>query len=88
MKSISAFLLTLVTSVTVFAAGKTTFYVSPAGSDANDGSKDKPFKTLTQAQKAVRAVNKDMTGDVIVYLREGTYQLTSTFKLTNADGGF
>ncbi|MCF0222686.1 MAG: DUF1565 domain-containing protein, partial [Fibrobacter sp.] len=66
----------------------TEFYVAPNGSDAAKGTKDAPFKTLTQAQKAVRAVNKDMQEDVIVYLREGTYQLTSTFKLTNADGGF
>lgn len=68
-------------------AATTEFYVSPSGNDSNDGSKASPFKTLTQAQKAVRAVNSNMTDDIVVYLREGTYQLTNTFKLTNADGG-
>lgn len=46
-----------------------------------------PFKTLEQAQRAVRGVNKSMSEDINVYLHEGTYQLTSTLRLSNADGG-
>lgn len=46
-----------------------------------------PFKTLEQAQRAVRGVNKSMKEDINVYLHEGTYQLTSTLRLSNADGG-
>ena len=69
------------------SAAATEFYVSPSGNDSNDGSKAKPFKTLEQAQKAVRSVNGSMTDDIIVYLREGTYALSQTLRLTNADGG-
>lgn len=46
-----------------------------------------PFKTLEQAQRAVRGVNKSMKEDINVCLHEGTYQLTSTLRLSNADGG-
>ena len=69
------------------AATQATFYVSPSGSDANKGTKDAPFKTITQAQKAVRAINGSMTGDIEVILREGTYVLPSTVNFTEADGG-
>lgn len=69
------------------AATQATFYVSPSGSDAAAGTKDAPFKTITQAQKAVRAINGTMTGDIEVILREGTYVLPSTVNFTEADGG-
>ena len=77
----------LVMSGMSLAATQATFYVSPSGNDAADGSKDAPFKTITQAQKAVRAINGSMTGDIEVVLREGTYVLPSTVNFTEADGG-
>ena len=77
----------LVASGLTFAAAQATFYVSPSGSDAADGSKDAPFKTITQAQKAVRAINGTMTGDIEVILREGTYVLPSTIGFDERDGG-
>lgn len=64
-----------------------TFYVSPTGNDSNDGSFSAPFKSLSRAQKAVREVNGSMSGDVVVCLRGGTYQLTNTLMLDNSDGG-
>jgi hypothetical protein len=79
--------LCLVAAGASFAATQATFYVSPSGNDAADGSKDAPFKTITQAQKAVRAINGTMTGDIEVILREGTYVLPSTVNFTEADGG-
>ena len=69
------------------AAVQATFYVAPGGSDSNKGTKDAPFKTITQAQKAVRAINGTMTGDIEVILREGTYALPATVNFTEADGG-
>ena len=69
------------------AATQATFYVSPSGNDAAAGTKDAPFKTITQAQKAVRAINGSMTGDIEVILREGTYVLPSTVNFSEADGG-
>ena len=49
------------------------FYVSPAGSDANQGSESEPFASVKRARDAVRDVNRTMTGNIVVYLREGTY---------------
>lgn len=69
------------------AATQATFYVSPSGNDAAAGTKDAPFKTITQAQKAVRTINGTMTGDIEVILREGTYVLPATVNFTEADGG-
>ena len=69
------------------AAVQATFYVAPNGSDSNKGTKEAPFKTITQAQKAVRAINGTMTGDIEVILRDGTYQLPATVNFTEEDGG-
>ena len=70
-----------------FAQEQATFYVAPSGSDANPGTEAAPFKTITKAQKAVREINGSMTGDIVVYLREGTYQLNSTVNFDERDGG-
>ena len=72
---------------TAAAATQATFYVAPDGNDAAAGTKEAPFKTITQAQKAVRAINGSMTGDIEVILREGTYALPATINFTEADGG-
>ena len=69
------------------AATQATFYVSPSGNDAAKGTNDAPFKTITQAQKAVRAINGTMTGDIEVILREGTYALPATIGFDERDGG-
>ncbi|MBO4712745.1 MAG: carbohydrate-binding protein [Fibrobacter sp.] len=70
-----------------FAQEQATFYVAPSGSDSNPGTEAAPFKTITKAQKAVREINGTMTGDIVVYLREGTYQLNSTVNFDERDGG-
>ena len=57
---------------------QSAFHVAPSskgGSDINPGTKSEPFLTLERAGKAVRNISKDMTGNVIVYLRGGTYEL-------------
>jgi hypothetical protein len=60
------------TPVLVFAQN---FYVSPTGSDSASGNEQNPFKTLQKAKHAVTKINKDMTGDITVYLREGTHNI-------------
>ena len=70
-----------------FAQEQATFYVAPTGNDVNPGTEAAPFKTITKAQKAVREINGTMTGDIVVYLREGTYQLNSTVNFDERDGG-
>ncbi|OLE26958.1 MAG: hypothetical protein AUG44_11440 [Actinobacteria bacterium 13_1_20CM_3_71_11] len=70
------------------AATAVTFYVSPSGSDSNSGtSSSSPFKTLTKAQSAVRAVDKSTSGPVTVFLAGGVYRLSSTLTFTAADSG-
>lgn len=60
-----------------------TWYVSPAGSDSNDGSVGAPFATLPRALAASRA----NTGSNQIVLRAGTYFLASTIVLGAADAG-
>ena len=61
----------------IFAAdtAEKVFYVSETGSDSNDGSFNKPFRTLTAARDAVRKINSDMSSDITVYLRGGDYRI-------------
>jgi len=74
----------------VFAQKQTnTFYIDPVkGNDAVTGtSKSQAFRTIEQAQKAVKKAIKTMTSDIYVYLRAGDYQLTEPIVFSNADGG-
>ncbi len=64
------------------------FYVATNGSDQNPGTKDAPFATVHAAQEAVRTVNKDMQGDIIVNIEEGYYFLDKTLDLRQEDSGF
>lgn len=64
------------------------FFVSPDGSDENDGlSPETPFATLKRAQSAVRGINGDMTGDIIVNIADGKWELTETLSFGKADSG-
>lgn len=70
------------------AASAVTFYVSPGGSDSNPGtSSDAPFRTLTKAQAAVRAIDKSTSGPITVTLAGGVYRLARTLTFTAADSG-
>jgi len=61
-----------------------TFFVSPAGNDANPGSKSKPFASLARAQIAAQRVKGQ---PVKVWLRGGTYYLPETLVFTAEDSG-
>ncbi len=80
-------------TVTIFpatasaAAEQAAYYVSPSGSDSNPGTIDAPFQTITKARDAVRNINKNMTGDIYVYLRGGDYRITSTITFGPEDSG-
>nr|WP_062335063.1 RICIN domain-containing protein [Herbidospora sakaeratensis] len=69
------------------AATQATYYVAPDGNDANPGTLAAPFKTVQKARDVVRTVNGNMTGDIYVYLRGGTYSIGSTIDFTTADSG-
>ncbi|MGE5785339.1 MAG: hypothetical protein ACM3ZE_12145, partial [Myxococcales bacterium] len=63
------------------------YYVSPAGSDDNPGTEAAPFQTIPKARDVVRSVNTNMTGDIYVYLRGGTYPIGTTIGFGPQDSG-
>ncbi len=73
----------------VAATGNIEFYVVADGSDANSGTKEKPFATLEAARDAVRELKTKgpLNGAVTVYVRDGTYYRTETFRLSEEDSG-
>ncbi len=69
-----------------FAKTPLAFYVAPDGSDAQEGSKAKPFATLTRARDAVRARTNKAEG-VTVFVRGGRYVVRETLELDAQDSG-
>lgn len=63
------------------------FYVSPGGSDANQGTINKPFKTLEKVSNVIRGIRGRMAGDIVVWLRGGNYPMPATLVFTSADFG-
>ncbi len=65
---------------------KADFYVSPDGDDKNDGSLEKPFKTIEKARDAVRVLDKTGKTEVVVGIMAGEYR-TAGIKFTAEDSG-
>ena len=63
-------------SRTLSAVYDHTFFVSPTGSDSNDGSELTPFQTLAKAKAVIAAGGYTGT---MVYLRGGTYPVPNQF---------
>ena len=61
------------------------FYVSPEGNDKAAGNASAPLKTIEGARDKIRKLNGNMTGDIIVYIRGGTYTIDHTIEFTTAD---
>ncbi len=62
--------------------------VAPTGNDANAGTQQAPFATITRAQRAVReAIAKGLSKDLTVCIRGGTYHLTEPLVFGPADSG-
>lgn len=65
-------------------------YVAKDGSDANDGTLNRPFATLERARDAVRALKSGGAypeAGVSVNIRGGEYRFTKTFQLEEQDSG-
>jgi hypothetical protein len=82
-----ACLVLLAASAAEAADPQATFSVAPNGCDANPGTEARPFATLARARQAVRAVNKEMSGDILVVLRGGTYRIDHTIIFEPDDSG-
>lgn len=66
------------------------FHVSLDGDDANPGTQEEPFATLTRARDAIRALKASGTypeEGVRVRIRGGRYYLRETFELEPHDSG-
>lgn len=61
------------------------YYAAPTGS-GDLCSLESPCSLIT-ARDQVRLTNEDMAGDIFVYLRGGTYELSEPFGLTAEDSG-
>lgn len=85
LSALVAGLLLPVSAPAAHAAVMTTLSVSPTGS----GTACSPTNpcSLTTARSTARSLAPTMTGDIVVQLAGGTYTLSSTFSLTNADSG-
>ncbi len=68
------------------AAIQAALYVAPDGNDDNSGTAEKPFQTFDRARQAVRKINTQMTGDILVVLSGGTYPVR-TLSFDAADSG-
>jgi hypothetical protein len=64
-----------------------SLYVSENGSDSNTGEKDSPFKTISRAKEETVKLRDNMTGDIIVNIAPGYYQLDKTEVFNEIHGG-
>ena len=63
-------------------------FVSPKGSDANDGAATAPVATLTRARDRVRALKAaGTTGAIAVAILPGEYRVTGPLALSQQDSG-
>lgn len=66
-----------------FEMGEFDIIVSPDGNDSNDGSLERPLKTLGAAKEKAKTVEAE--GNITVWFREGTYQIADTVEFTADD---
>ena len=82
------FVICLVGHGALLAATQSSFFVSPTGSDLNNGtSPASAFATLTKARDVVRTLNAKMTGDIVVEIMPGDYPVPETINFTERDAG-
>ncbi len=64
-------------------------YVSTAGHDNHAGTRDQPFATLQRAREEMRKLTQggSLTDPITVFVRGGTYRITTTFTLGAEDSG-
>ncbi len=80
--------------ISVFFACSVTigrdFYVASDGSDANPGTKEKPFASLKKARDKIRKLKQVRSlpqEGVTVWIKGGLYKFDKTLKLTARDSG-
>jgi len=67
---------------------KLEFFVSPSGNDENEGTKEKPFRTIEKAKSVVRnLLLAGVSSDIYIILREGSYFLNTPLVFDDRDSG-
>ncbi len=62
-------------------------YVSPNGNDSTgDGSQQAPFATVQKAKEFVKTLDKK-SGDIVIEIADGFYELNETVKFDETDSG-
>ena len=68
--------------------GTVTVYVAANGDNAAaNGSKEKPYGTITAARDAVRTLDKTQYSGITIFVGAGEYQITEPIVLTAEDSG-
>ncbi len=84
-------ILFLIGIFSVYNSYAANIWVAPNGSDSNDGSESAPLATIQQALSNARVLRQmndaSIEGGIHIILKGGTYQLTETVLLTQADAG-
>ena len=87
-RSIALFALLMTLGVLASSASAEEFFVSPAGSDQNDGTLDSPLASIASAQAKVREFKQANPEEAVtVYLRGGKYYLSEPVIFEAADSG-
>ena len=68
------------------------YYLSPDGSDLNDGTWNSPFRTLYYVKDVLGKFKDEISGDITVYFKGGYYRMFkgiefTTGQLKKSDGG-
>lgn len=63
------------------------FFVSPDGSDENNGNEDFPFATLEKALDCTAEISSEMTGDIYINLSEGDYYIENAIDIKPIHSG-
>ena len=71
----------------IWAGVAENYYVSPSGNDESPGTEAEPFRTIEKAKAMIREQEGPWTGDICVWLREGTYRLKNTLVFSEEDSG-
>lgn len=89
----SIFLISIIFVIVSFMTARATaadIYIAPDGNDSNSGTIDQPLATLDRAVRDARKLRNDEPDretSIVIQLRNGTYCLDRTFRLTPEDSG-
>ena len=83
-------LITSLFTINVLADSKNVYlniYVAENGNDENDGTENNPFKTIERAKQEVEKQAPQMTGDIVVNILSGNYNIAQTLVFDTKSSG-